>query len=663
MSQVISRSIRTHAYGIWSAVLIAGVVFQMGFLLREYILPWGWRAWQVRDEPRLIRSADMSLGAQAARIIRYVNQVVPSDATILLPPGQDEARFSIARSMQYFFFPRTLVECHAIEDPTCQQALRDPSIYVLADTDFPPARSLAGRTSVAPAQPLGWFTGIYGSMFLSPSPAGPFSLADWSGYLILDSGVVLAIGVLGLALLRAISAKWTLVEGMALAVPVGAGVLTWGLFILSWAGIPMGLPAALASYAAVLTPALWLIRRRGGWRFDWRSVPEDLRKGGVRLGGLLLVGAGMLALAIAISIGTSYRLYDPVQIWSVKGYGMAQAGTIQAGADWGVHGLAYPLNIPLQAALFFLIDGDALPGSKLLYPLYGLGLCLVVYAFLRRQGVETWFSGLGALFLASVPIMFFHASSGFANLPFTCYLLAGLLIGLDAARSGSRSSSVAAGLLLGLAAWTRPEGVLYAVATAAVLLLAGVREGGFGRRWPALLVPMALISGTWFAFSLGDRTMGGSNLQQAVSVFTGQFLSGHIELAGLVTIVKTFTYAMFVPYLAMFPAVSATYWGVLFPVVLVLMVWTGRRLIGYDRARTLGLAALWLVVGGINLGVFYIRSYSKPGFESFIERAFPRAFLPTAVLMLVIAVWGLGVMLARIGRPTASLNGSAGEMT
>lgn len=633
----------------WTIILILGILFQMGFLLREYILPWGWRAWQVRDQPRLIRSADMSLGAQAARIVRYVNQVVPRDATVLLPPGQDEARFSISRSMQYFFFPRTLVECGRLEAADCQTALTDPRVYVLASGDFPPKAMMAGRASVAPSRALGWFTGIYGPGFLSPGAAPTFDLADWAGSLVLDTAIVGGLWLLGLALLQAASRTWSALELIGLSVPVGAGVLAWALFMASWAGMRLSLVSAAGLYAGLLVIAVLLAVRRHGHSLQWSTGLDHLHNLGVLEWGLLAAGAVMLGLAVAISVGTSYQLYDPVQIWSVKGYGMAEAGNIMAGADWGVHGLAYPLNIPLQAALFFLVDGDALPGSKLLFPLYGLGLCLSVYAFLRRQHVEVRLAGLGALLLGSVPIVFFHASGGFANLPFTCYLIAGLLLGMDGAFSRSLDGQIVAGGLLGLAAWTRPEGVFYAAAGSVLILVAGRLASGTRARWVALLAPVLIFSGTWFAFSLGNRTLGGSNLQEAVTTFTTSLLAGHAQLAGLRTIVTTFTYSMFVPYLAMFPAVSATYWGALFPVVLVLMLWTARHLFAGDRLKSVLLYGLWVVVGGMTLGVFYIRSYSKPGFESFIERAFPRAFLPAAVLMLVIAVWGLGRLFFRSG--------------
>jgi hypothetical protein len=55
--------------------------------------------------------------------------------------------------------------------------------------------------------------------------------------------------------------------------------------------------------------------------------------------------------------------------------------------------------------------------------------------------------------------------------------------------------------------------------------------------------------------------------------------------------------------------------------------------------RRFTLLLQWLFVAGTNVAVFYVRSYSKPNFTAFIERAFPRAFLPTAVLMTALALW------------------------
>jgi hypothetical protein len=375
---------------------------------------------------------------------------------------------------------------------------------------------------------------------------------------------------------------------------------------------------------------------------------------------ILSFAAGLLGLSVALSIGTSYRLYDPVQIWSVKGYGISQEGTILAAENWGAHGLAYPLNVPLQISLFHTVDADYLPGSKLLYPLLGLSLCLATYTFLRRQKVDEGMAALASLFLGSVPIVFFHSTDGFANLPFTVYLVAGILWSLEGIQSRSTRQQVLGGLLLGLAAWTRPEGTLYCLGILGVLWVGrlAVRHGHFALA--ALSIPVAVIAGAWFVFTLTGRYMHGSNLDEGMSVFVAQILAGKIDLTAMWIIIRVFARGTIFPFQAMFPAISATAWGAFFPIVLISLALGLRSFRPKDNPKGFMLFLQLLWVAGINLAIFYVRSYSRPGYEDFIERSFPRAFLPTAVLMLILAVWAFDILVQR--RPNVdTAGGIAGE--
>ena len=632
-----------HSGRFWTIVLIAGILFQTGFLLREYALPWGWRIKQVWDEPRLVRSADLSLGAQATRIIEYINQVVPENGTILLPPGQDEARFSIARSMQYFFFPRELIACSEVGEALCQKALASPDVYVLATKDFPPPSS-AERAFDAPQSDLGWFKGVYGPAFQQSGPVPRFAWVPWLGLLGTDLAVLLGLALLGGTTLLAIRPGWQPLELIGLAVPVGAGILTLCLFLLSWLGVTLsfGLCAGLLMAMTVLAGGLARRQKHHVWQ------PAQWRQGWDGVGGLwrvVLLGAGLglLGLAVALSVGASYRLYDPVQIWSVKGYGIGEARSIFAGAEWGVHGLAYPLNIPLQVALFFMADGDALPGSKFLYPIYGFALCISVFAFLRRQEIDERIAGLSAIFLGSVPIVFFHATSGFANLPFTALLIAGALWGLQGTRTGSKRDGLLSGLLLGLAAWTRPEGIFYALTALALVSAASLRSRRNLGWMGALVAPLILVAGAWLIFAVTGNTVSGSTPERQVLSYLGQTLRGKIDLSGLWTIVSVFCYSMFVPHRAMFPAISATYWGVLFVVAIGMLGVSVRNFSPRRNSIRAWLLALTGCFAALTVLEFYIQSYTIDNFPALIDRAFPRAALPAAALLFVSAVWSVGV--------------------
>ncbi|MGA9190450.1 MAG: glycosyltransferase family 39 protein [Anaerolineales bacterium] len=638
---------------IWTIVLIVGILFQTGFLLREYVLPWGWRVKQVWDNPRLARSADLSLGPQAKRIIEYVNQVVPEDGTILLPPGQDESRFSVSRSMQYFFFPREVIACPEVGKTACREALSSPYIYILATSDFPPP-STAQRDFSAPETDLGWFKGVYGPSFQQPEPAPRFAWIPWLGVLGTDLAVLLGLGLMGGATLLAIRHGWQPLELLALAVPVGAGILTFCLFLLSWLGVRLsfGLCAGLAIVISVLAGALARHQKGRMWQItQWRRGWDGA--GGVWRVVLLVAGLGLLGLAVALSVGASYRLYDPVQIWSVKGYGIGEAQSIFAGAEWGVHGLAYPLNIPLQVALFFMADGDALPGSKFLYPIYGVALCVSVFAFLRRQQIDERMAGLGAIFLGSVPIVFFHATSGFANLPFTALLVAGALWGLQGTRTSSIRDGLLSGLLLGLAAWTRPEGIFYALAALLLVSAASLRSQRTLGLMGALAAPLILISGTWFIFAATGSTVTGSTPERQILSYLGQTLSGRIDLSGLWTIISVFSYSMFVPYRAMFPAISATYWGVLFVVAIGMLIVSGSSFSLRQNSVWVWLLSLTGGFAALTVLEFYVQSYTIDNFPALIERAFPRAALPAAALLLVAAICALNA------NQTNSSSGSA----
>jgi hypothetical protein len=160
-------------------------------------------------------------------------------------------------------------------------------------------------------------------------------------------------------------------------------------------------------------------------------------------------------------------------------------------------------------------------------------------------------------------------------------------------------------------------------------------------------VPVVVLAGAWFVFTLGGEFLRGSQQDQVTSAAASGILAGRFDLQGLWIIFKTFSRAAFIPFRAMFPSTSATAWGALFPVVLVLLAAGLRHLTPRQNPARFTLLLQWLFVGGTTVAIYYLQSYSFSNFTAFIERAFPRAFLPTAVLMTVLALWVVDVTARR----------------
>jgi hypothetical protein len=442
----------------------------------------------------------------------------------------------------------------------------------------------------------------------------------------------LAMLLLGSQIARAILAPQQRAELLALAFPLGGGVLTWILFLVSWAGLPLNLSSVIVVYALALMAAVVIGARVSGNRSGEKrrssgrpiaalSSADKLHKA------LLLFFTFLIGLAAYIAVARSYSTWDAAAIWASKGYGIALEGSVFAGAKWGAHGLGYPLNVPILISVFEWLGGDSLPGSKLIFPAFLASVSLGIYTFWIRQGVSMLLAGLGMLLVASVPSIFLHATIGYANLPMACYLVLGTLYGMEGFFGKRPQALPISGILLGLASWTRVEGVMYCLAILAALILIALISRQARPGIVLWLLPFALISGTWLLFyrtsgSSGGQAMGA--LRMAISSI-GQ---GELNLVELRLILGYFRrYAFHIPT-----------WGVLFPACALLLLSRWRSL----RRRELpqAFAGILAIVGTglVTFILFYVGSFISPDLFGWLVRSFPRAFFPTAILIAVVAI-------------------------
>jgi len=631
---------------ILALVLTAGCT-QAAVLLADYGIPWAKATWRTRNLPAVDRSARFLFGSTGMEYMRFLRQVVPEGTSVAVPDAA--GAFSAQNNLQFFLMPRAIVACPCMGAKSngwtaeCAVCLQSPGMAVPAIKEFPPPqvmdgfavlRSFPGNSDV--------FRGVY-----LPGGAGQDAGVTESraaGDLMTDpravlrSGIVmLLVGLLGALAARLLFGESSWMGILTLSVPVGLGLLTWCTFVVAWIlGGRIGIWTFIAVYLAIVGGALSLALGRS--RFRYTSL-NDAAGSGVRGARRLRISVAsltvtatclLLLLSVAISIGRAYSIYDDIANWALKGYATSQFGSIFAGKDWGGHVLAYPQNVPLGIAIFRMVDGDALPGSKLIFPAFLASLVSGCMWFWRRQGASPQLAAAGGLALVSLPVLFFHSTTGYANLPYTTYLVLGALWTASGLESCRPARVRIGSLLFGLAAWTRPEGFGFALAGLGLLWLTGSRRRLAAGTVANLALPFLIVSGMWLAF--GTTYQVGEEIGGTVRTFVSSLVGGTLDPEG----------AKFLAGYAARAFLAPTVWGAWMPLLAILAI---AAILGGGRPRqamvvsTGALGLCWLF--GV-LAMLYTAQPSHPDFKIFLDFSFDRAAFPGAVLLLWAALAASG---------------------
>jgi hypothetical protein len=633
-------------------VLIAGIGLNLLALASGDLPVYLKRIWRNRDRLSIDRSAALFLGAAGATYVQFIREYIPEDSLVVLAPGYPTGHEGI---MEYFLLPRKVAACEAPYEQ-CAKAHQGPATFVLATRGY----SLADPESLGyvfvPFAGKNWeFQGLYAPLGTAHAITAPLrpSARELVGEGLEGIALVLSLGLIGLWVGLALGGAGRPFQVLALAFPLGAGLVTFTLFLLSWAGLP------LDPWLLLMVLMGWLVPGIVGWRrgiWDWasrivRSVAGARHVWGAREIALLLFLVAVVALSVGMAVGLSYFEDDELAIWSTKGYGMVLEASVQGGVEWGAHGLAYPLNVPLQIGLFRLVSEDWIPISKLLFPLYFGCLLLGIADFLSRGGIRRVHVLLAVALLAVVPLLQFHSILGLANLPLSVYLVLGSLLAVDAIGGDSPGMYTLSGAMLALGAWTRAEAVIYAVSLIAILAVLGrvypADRRRFLLRW---IAPLLLVSCLWLGFAHGS--VASSHLGEAVGAFSESVEAERVSLSPFGTLLAAFSAT----------ALHKERWGALLPalgILALLALVGGWRKAEADRG--------WLLVAGLVLtlevvAIFFIRSYSRADFAILVSRAIHRHLMPAFLLLFV----GVGmtalprdtVAAARTTTPAGTADGS-----
>jgi hypothetical protein len=302
------------------------------------------------------------------------------------------------------------------------------------------------------------------------------------------------------------------VSAVTLSICLGIGFSS----IVSIALIALGVAAGTDRFA-LIDAAIWASVAALGWWVRGRMAPAadfqlPTSARSEPWDWFLRVAFGATAMIALLSALTSSRVaphgdWDAWAIWNQHArflfYGGSETWRALFAINWSQPD--YPMLLPASVARVWAYAGhESTLGPSLIAIVFGIAsVTLVVMAIDGRRG---WIAGaliLGAnTFLAQVP-------SQCADIPLACFIVATLAVACGDVLRGSdaRIPAVVAGAASAMAAWTKNEGLVFALLMLIVAIIVAVRRrNGRLLLWSVAGASPAVIALAWFKLALAPSS-------------------------------------------------------------------------------------------------------------------------------------------------------------
>lgn len=297
---------------------------------------------------------------------------------------------------------------------------------------------------------------------------------------------------------------------------VGTGLLTLIIFIIGLLGIGFSLPAICTPLVVISVVFIIINLKKEGMR------PADYISGG---GGTLFTAHRGLKLALALMIliwilckfyfVISESMLRPVFSWDTwfnwsagakfffyeKGLLLDPGSEFYFGSGYRQF-LGHPLHTPLLQVWFALCVGSFDEALVTMWsPLYFIALIGVFHLALKKE-TTALYGLICVFFLASAPLITYHAIDAYSDLPLAFYFLASTASFWRYLKLGDRRYLMLSGLFLGISVFTKNEGLFFFIATGAALSLYLLKEGKKPLAGDifSFLVPFLIFAAPWLIF-------------------------------------------------------------------------------------------------------------------------------------------------------------------
>jgi hypothetical protein len=101
--------------------------------------------WYLRRASAEERSGFIAFGKDFTEYVEFLNENIPEDALVVIPKESQGGVFGHVGMMQYYLFPRTIVDCPPDIADECVLSMRGDNSYILAPNSVFPPRSAADQ--------------------------------------------------------------------------------------------------------------------------------------------------------------------------------------------------------------------------------------------------------------------------------------------------------------------------------------------------------------------------------------------------------------------------------------------------------------------------------------------------------------------------------------
>jgi hypothetical protein len=139
-------SLREVIYQHWQWLFISVVVIvQLITIFNSDLIFTAKLIWYLREADAETRSGFIAFGRSFSEYIDFLNENIPEDALVVIPKESQGGVFGHVNMMQYYLFPRTIVDCPPEIAEECVLSMKGENSYILAPNAAFPPRSAADQ--------------------------------------------------------------------------------------------------------------------------------------------------------------------------------------------------------------------------------------------------------------------------------------------------------------------------------------------------------------------------------------------------------------------------------------------------------------------------------------------------------------------------------------